>query len=113
VNTYGIALLAEGNISGDLSGGIYSVNTHANAQLGISGTYYSNGNYNVTGCGSVSAGVKAEVWLPEPVGWTGVDLTSPDIGLKMSIGNTGTDFNLLLGKCGDNLCPDPSPKAKL
>lgn len=113
VNTYGIALLAEGNISGDLSGGIYSINTHANAQLGISGTYYSNGNYNVTGCGSVSAGVKAEVWLPEPVGWTGVDLTSPDVGLKMTIGNTGTDFNLLLGKCGDNLCPDPSPKAKL
>lgn len=113
VNTYGIALLAEGNVSGGLSGGVYNIAAYANAQLGISGTYYSNGGYNVTGCGSVGAGVKAEVWLPEPVGWTGVSVASPDIGIKMMISNSGTDFNLLLGKCGENLCPDPSPKAQL
>lgn len=108
VNTYGISLLAEGNISGGISGGIYNLYTSANAQLGISGVYYSNGNYSVTGCGSVKAGVSANVWLPEPIGWTGVSLTSPDVGLKMRISNTGTDFNLLLGSCGDNLCPEPS-----
>lgn len=107
VNTYGIALLAEGNISGGISGGIYSLYTSANAQLGISGTYYSNGSYNVTGCGSVKAGVTASVWLPEPVGWTGVSITSPDIGLKMKISDSGCDFNLLLESCGENLCPEP------
>jgi TANFOR domain-containing protein len=107
VNTYGIALLAEGNICGGVSGGIYSLYTSANAQLGISGTYYSNGSYNVTGCGSVKAGVTASVWLPEPVGWTGVSITSPDIGLKMKISDSGTDFGLILESCGDNLCPEP------
>lgn len=103
VNTYGISLLAEGNIGGGLSGGLYSLSVHANAQMGISGTYFSNGSYNVTGCGSVKAGVSAEVFYG--LGWTGVDITSPDLGLKMKISDSGTDFNLILGSCGDNLCP--------
>lgn len=106
VNTYGIALLAEGNINGGLSGGVYNISTFANAQLGISGTYYSNGNFDVTGCGSVKAGVSAEVLTP--LGWEGVSIASPDIGLKLKISNTGTDFGLMLGSCGDNLCPEPS-----
>jgi hypothetical protein len=103
VNEYGLSLLAEGNIEGGLSGGVFDISANANAQLGISGTYYSNGNYNITGCGSVQAGVKAEVFYG--LGWTGVDITSPDIGLKMKIGNSGTDFKIILGSCGDNLCP--------
>jgi TANFOR domain-containing protein len=106
VNTYGIALLAEGNINGGISAGVYNISTFANAQLGISGTYYSNGNFNVTGCGSVKAGVSAEVLTP--MGWEGVSIASPDIGLKMKISNTGTDFGLMVGSCGDNLCPEPS-----
>ncbi|MDY0103500.1 MAG: hypothetical protein RBS07_11215 [Lentimicrobium sp.] len=103
VNEYGLSLLAEGNIAGGLSGTAFNISANANAQLGISGTYYSNGNYNIIGCGSVQAGVKAEVFYG--LGWTGVDITSPDIGLKMKISNSGSDFNLILGSCGDNLCP--------
>ena len=103
VNEYGLSLLAEGNVAGGLSGGLFDISANANAQLGISGTYYSNGNYNIIGCGSVQAGVKAEVFYG--LGWTGVDLTSPNIGLKMKIGNAGTDFSIILGSCGDNLCP--------
>lgn len=103
VNTYGISLLADGNIGGGVSGGLYALKVHANAQMGISGLYYSNGSYNVTGCGSVNAGVSAEVFYG--LGWTGVDITSPDIGLKMKISDTGCDFSLMLGSCGENLCP--------
>ncbi len=103
VNSYGISLLAEGNIGGGVSAGLFKISANANAQLGIAGVYYSNGDYTVLGCGSVKAGVSAEVLTP--VGWEGVSLTSPDLGLKMKIGNTGTDFSLMLGSCGDNLCP--------
>jgi len=103
VNTYGISLLADGNIGGGVSGGLYALKVHANAQMGISGLYYSNGSYNVTGCGSVNAGVSAEVFYG--LGWTGVDITSPDIGLKMKISDNGCDFSLMLGSCGENLCP--------
>ena len=103
VNNYGIALLAEGNIGGGASSGVFKLSTHANAQLGISGTYFSNGSYDVTGCGSVKAGVSAEVFYG--LGWTGVDITSPDFGLKMKISDTGCNFNLMLGSCGENICP--------
>jgi len=103
VNNYGISLLAEGNIGGGASSGIFALSTNANAQLGITGTYFSNGSYSVEGCGSVKAGVSAEVFYG--LDWVGVDLTSPDLGLKMKISDSGCNFNLLLGSCGENLCP--------
>ncbi len=103
VNEYGLSLLAEGKITGGVSATGVKISANANAQLGISGVYYSNGDYTILGCGSVQAGVQAEVFYG--IGWTGVDITSPDIGLMMKISNTGTDFNLILGSCGDNLCP--------
>lgn len=103
VNTYGISLLADGYVQGGVSSGLFRVSAFANAQLGITGSYYSNGDYEVLGCGSVKAGVEAEVFYG--IDWTGVSLVSPDVGLKMKIGNTGTSFNLILGSCGENLCP--------
>lgn len=105
VNTYGFSLLAEGAISGGASGGVFRLSTYAGAQLGISGVYYSNGNYNITGCGSMKAGVEAEVYTPPPIGWIGVDIPSPEIGLTMKISSSGKGFSLILGSCGDNLCP--------
>ncbi|PKP47779.1 MAG: hypothetical protein CVT94_10295 [Bacteroidetes bacterium HGW-Bacteroidetes-11] len=103
VNNYGISLLAEGNIGGGASSGIFALSTNANAQLGISGTYFSNGSYSVEGCGSVQAGVSAQVFYG--AAWVGVDLTSPSLGLMMSINDNDWKFKLLLGSCGENLCP--------
>lgn len=103
VNNYGIALLAEGVVAGGVNSGVLALSTYAKAQMGVAGTYSSNGNYEVMGCGSVSAGVEAEVFAG--IDWVGVDITSPDVGLTMKIANTGMNFKLLLGSCGDNLCP--------
>jgi hypothetical protein len=96
-------VLAEGNIGGGASSGIFEVNSNATAQLGITGTYYSNGSYSVVGCGSVQAGVTAQVFYG--LGWVGVDLTSPSLGLMMSINDNDWKFKLLLESCSENLCP--------
>ncbi len=103
VNSYGISLLAEGVVAGGVNSGVLALSTYAKAQMGVSGTYFSNGNYEVMGCGSVSAGVEAAVY--SVVDWISVDIPSPSIGLTMKIANTGMSFNMLLGNCGDNLCP--------
>lgn len=110
VNSYGIATLAEGKISGGLAGGLFTVDVNADAQIGVSGTYYSNGTYSLIGCGSVQAGVSASVFLPDelPPTWESVSVTSPALGIKMNITNNGVDCDLILGSCSQNVCPSPS-----
>ena len=105
-NNYGIAMLAEGNISGGVYTGLYNMSTSVNAQLGVLGEYKSNGIYSIIGCGSVHASMNAEVMTP--TGYEGVSVSSPDIGVKMHVSNAGTNLQLILGKCGENLCPQPA-----
>ncbi|MEE4176769.1 MAG: hypothetical protein V2I46_04595 [Bacteroides sp.] len=105
VNTYGLSLMAQGDIAGSASIEVFNVSAYAKAQLGIAGVYYSNGNYDITGCGSLSAGASAEFLTP--LGWIDWSTPSPEFGLTLKIASTGTDFNLFLGSCtsSGSLCP--------
>jgi TANFOR domain-containing protein len=104
VNTYGMAMLAEGNINGGVSTGTIDLSAFANAQLGIAGTYHSDGYYHLIGCASLALGVSASVFVG--IDWIDVSLASPDVGLKMDIDrNTGMSFGLKLGSCAENMCP--------
>ncbi len=109
VNSYGIATMAEGKVSGGLATGVFNINVNTNAQLGVSGTYYSNGNFSLIGCGSVQAGVSGSVCCdPTSLEWVDFNLASPALGIKMNISNSGVDCDLLLESCSSNICPTPS-----
>ncbi len=105
VNTYGLALMATGDVAGNASIEVFKVSAYAQAQLGVAGVYYSNGNYDITGCGSLSVGASAEFLTP--LGWIDWGVDAPDFGLKLKIASTGTDFNLFFGSCTSrgSLCP--------